>query len=76
MSAVDPRPSEDGRAFEERGDVSKRILKLVQSDDLRRSKSDKLLAHYIELNIAELPFETARSIAQRLQVSPMTVRRR
>jgi len=55
--------------------VSKRILKLVQSDDLRRSKSDKLLAHYIERNIADLPFETARSIAQRLQLSPMTVGR-
>jgi DNA-binding MurR/RpiR family transcriptional regulator len=55
--------------------VSKRILKLVQSDDLRRSKSDKLIANYIERNIAELPFETARSIAQRLQLSPMTVGR-
>ena len=55
--------------------MSKRILKLVQSDDLRRSKSDKLLAHYIERNIADLPFETARSIAQRLQLSPMTVGR-
>jgi DNA-binding MurR/RpiR family transcriptional regulator len=50
-------------------------LKLVQSDDLRRSKSDKLLAHYIERNLADLPFETARSIAQRLQLSPMTVGR-
>ena len=65
MRTNDPRPSPDGRDFEERGDVSKRILKLVQSDDLRRSKSDKLLAHYIERNIADLPFETARSIAQR-----------
>lgn len=55
--------------------MSKRILKLVQSDDLRRSKSDKLLAHYIERNLADLPFETARSIAQRLQLSPMTVGR-
>ncbi|WP_337182974.1 MurR/RpiR family transcriptional regulator [Shinella sp.] len=55
--------------------MSKRILKLVQSDDLRRSKSDKLIAHYIERNIADLPFETARSIAQRLQISPMTVGR-
>jgi DNA-binding MurR/RpiR family transcriptional regulator len=72
---VDPRPSSDGRDFEERGDVSKRILKLVQSDGLRRSKSDKLIAHYIERNLAELPFETARSIAQRLQLSPMTVGR-
>lgn len=75
MSAVDTRPSLDGRDFEERGDVSKRILKLVQSDDLRRSKSDKLIAHYIERNIAELPFETARSIAQRLELSPMTIGR-
>jgi DNA-binding MurR/RpiR family transcriptional regulator len=57
------------------GDVSKRILKLVQSDDLRRSKSDKLIANYIERNIADLPFETARSIAQRLELSPMTVGR-
>jgi DNA-binding MurR/RpiR family transcriptional regulator len=72
---LDPRPSCGGRDFEERGDVSKRILKLVQSDDLRRSKSDKLIANYIERNIAELPFETARSIAQRLQLSPMTVGR-
>lgn len=55
--------------------MSKRILKLVQSDGLRRSKSDKLIAHYIERNLAELPFETARSIAQRLQLSPMTVGR-
>ncbi|RVH38722.1 MurR/RpiR family transcriptional regulator [Sinorhizobium meliloti] len=55
--------------------MSKRILKLVQSDDLRRSKSDKLIANYIERNIADLPFETARSIAQRLELSPMTVGR-
>lgn len=55
--------------------MSKRILKLVQSDALRRSKSDKLIAHYIERNIAELPFETARSIAQRLELSPMTIGR-
>ncbi len=75
MNARDPRPSFGGREFGEGGDVSKRILKLVQSDDLRRSKSDRLIAHYIERNIAELPFETARSIAQRLQVSPMTIGR-
>jgi DNA-binding MurR/RpiR family transcriptional regulator len=55
--------------------VPKRILKLVQSDDLRRSKSDKLIANYIERNLAELPFETARSIATRLELSPMTIGR-
>ena len=55
--------------------MSKRILTLVQSEELRRSKSDKLIANYIERNIADLPFETARSIAQRLELSPMTVGR-
>jgi len=64
-----------GGVFEERGDVSKRILKLVLSDDLRRSKSDKLISNYIQRNLFELPFESARSIAQRLGVSPMTVGR-
>jgi DNA-binding MurR/RpiR family transcriptional regulator len=68
------RLSPDGRASR-RGDVSKHILKLVQSDGLRRSKSDKLIANYIERNLADLPFETARSIAQRLELSPMTVGR-
>ena len=55
--------------------MSKRILTLVQSEELRRSKSDKLVANYIERNIADLPFETARSIAQRLELSPMTIGR-
>jgi len=55
--------------------VAQRILKLVQSDELRRSKSDRLIAHYIERNLAEIPFETAKSIATRLELSPMTVGR-
>jgi DNA-binding MurR/RpiR family transcriptional regulator len=55
--------------------VAQRILKLVQSEELRRSKSDKLIAHYIERNLAEIPFETAKSIASRLELSPMTVGR-
>lgn len=42
---------------------------------MRKSKSDKLIANYIERNIAELPFETAKSIAARLEISPMTVGR-
>nr|WP_207207571.1 MurR/RpiR family transcriptional regulator [Ensifer canadensis] len=50
-------------------------MKLVQSEELRRSKSDKLIAHYIERNLAEIPFETAKSIASRLELSPMTVGR-
>ncbi|MFT3998886.1 MAG: MurR/RpiR family transcriptional regulator [Rhizobium sp.] len=55
--------------------MSKQILKLVQSADMRKSKSDKLIASYIERNIAELPFETAKSIAARLEISQMTVGR-
>ena len=42
---------------------------------MRKSKSDKLISHYIERNIAELPFETAISIGSRLEISPMTVGR-
>jgi DNA-binding MurR/RpiR family transcriptional regulator len=55
--------------------LSKDILKLVQSAEMRRSKSDKLISSYIERNIAELPFETAKSIAARLEISQMTVGR-
>jgi len=55
--------------------LSKTILKALQGEAMRRSKSDKLIAGYIERNIADLPFETARSIATRLGVSPMTVGR-
>ena len=55
--------------------MSKDILKLVQSAEMRRSKSDKLISSYIERNIAELPFETAKSIAARLEISQMTVGR-
>lgn len=55
--------------------MSKVILKLLKNDELRRSKSDKLIANFLERNMAELPFETARSIAQRIGVSPMTVGR-
>lgn len=55
--------------------MSKDILKLVQSAEMRKSKSDKLIASYLERNIAELPFETAKSIAARLEISQMTVGR-
>lgn len=55
--------------------MAQRILKLLQDEALRRSKSDKLIANYLERNIADLPFETAKSIAARLELSPMTVGR-
>jgi DNA-binding MurR/RpiR family transcriptional regulator len=55
--------------------MSKVILERLGSGDLRRSRSDKLLAQYMERHLAELPFETARSIAAKVGVSPMTVGR-
>lgn len=51
------------------------ILERLQSDELRRSRTDKMLASYIEQHLTELPFETARSIAAKVGVSPMTVGR-
>lgn len=55
--------------------MSKQILKRLQSGELRRSKLDKLIANYLERHLAELPFETARSIAAKVNASPMTVGR-
>lgn len=55
--------------------MSKQILRRLQDPEFRKSKSDRLIAGYIERNIAELPFETARAIAERVGVSPMTVGR-
>ncbi|MDG3578967.1 MurR/RpiR family transcriptional regulator [Rhizobium sp. YJ-22] len=55
--------------------MAKDIVTRLQSADLRKSKTDKLIAQYIERNLAELPFETAKSIAARLGISQMTVGR-
>ena len=55
--------------------MSKEILIRLQNAELRKSKADKLIASYIERNLAELPFETAKSIAERLGISQMTVGR-
>jgi DNA-binding MurR/RpiR family transcriptional regulator len=55
--------------------VSKELLKRLQAADMRKSKSDKLIANYFERNLAELPFETAKSISIRLEISQMTVGR-
>jgi len=56
-------------------ELAKEILARLQSVEMRKSKSDKLIANYIERNLAELPFETAKSIAARLDISQMTVGR-
>lgn len=55
--------------------MPKEVLKRLQDADMRRSKSDKLIANYFERNLTELPFETAKSIAARLEISQMTVGR-
>ena len=55
--------------------VSKELLKRLQDADMRKSKSDKLIANYFERNLTELPFETAKSISIRLEISQMTVGR-
>lgn len=55
--------------------MSQEVLKRLQDSEMRRSKSDKLIANYLERNLAELPFETAKSIAARLEISQMTVGR-
>lgn len=55
--------------------MSKGIASKLRSPDARQTKSDILIANYIERNLAELPFETAKSIAQRVGVSQMTVGR-
>ncbi|MDQ6437512.1 MurR/RpiR family transcriptional regulator [Mesorhizobium sp. LHD-90] len=51
------------------------IASKLRSADARQTKSDILIANYIERNLAELPFETAKSIAQSVGVSQMTVGR-
>jgi DNA-binding MurR/RpiR family transcriptional regulator len=51
------------------------VLTRLRSPDARQTKSDILIANYLERNLAEVPFETAKSIAERVGVSQMTVGR-
>ncbi|TDQ67233.1 RpiR family transcriptional regulator [Maritalea mobilis] len=55
--------------------MSAKLLELLQSPEARQTKSDHLIANYIERNLAEMPFETAKSIAEGVGVSQMTVGR-
>jgi DNA-binding MurR/RpiR family transcriptional regulator len=55
--------------------MSASILTRLRSRSLRQTKSDILISNYIERNLAELPFETAKSIAEGIGVSQMTVGR-
>jgi len=47
----------------------------LRSPENRQTKSDILIGNFLERNLAELPFETAKSIAQRVGVGQMTVGR-
>lgn len=51
------------------------IQEKLKSADARQTKSDILIANYIERNLADLAFETAKSIAEKVGVSQMTVGR-
>ena len=55
--------------------MSANILERLRAPDARQTKSDILLSNFFERNLAELPFETAKSIAERVGVSQMTVGR-
>ena len=55
--------------------MARDIASKLKSPDVRQTKSDILIANFIERNLAELPFETAKSIAQSVGVSQMTVGR-
>jgi len=51
------------------------IVKKLRSDAAHQTNSDQLLARYFEANLQQIPFETAASIAKKLDLSPMTVGR-
>lgn len=55
--------------------MARDIAARLKSPDARQTKSDVLIANYIERNLADMPFETAKSIAQNVGVSQMTVGR-
>jgi len=55
--------------------MSANVITRLRAPDLRQTKSDILISNYIERNLAELPFETAKSIARGVGVSQMTVGR-
>lgn len=55
--------------------MSATLLTRLRKAEARQTKSDILISNYIERNLAELPFETAKSIAESVGVSQMTVGR-
>lgn len=55
--------------------MSANVLEKLRSPGSRQTKADIRIANFLERNLAELPFETAKSIAERVGVSPMTVGR-
>ena len=55
--------------------MSATLLTRLRKAEARQTKTDILISNYIERNLAELPFETAKSIAESVGVSQMTVGR-
>jgi len=55
--------------------MSATLLSRLRAPDFRQTKSDILISNYLERNLSELPFETAKSIAEGVGVSQMTVGR-
>jgi DNA-binding MurR/RpiR family transcriptional regulator len=51
------------------------VLARLRDKAFRQTRSDVLIANFLERHLEELPFETAKSIAGRVGVSPMTVGR-
>lgn len=56
-------------------DPMKKLLDQLQSDDMRRTKTDKIIATYLTNHLDDIQFETAKSIATVLDVSAMSVGR-
>ena len=55
--------------------MSKSLLTLLRASENRLSKTDRPFSAHFERNLHELPFETAKPIAERVGVSQMTIGR-
>lgn len=55
--------------------MASNLLARLREPQNRQTKADILISNYIERNLAELPFETAKSIAESVGLSQMTVGR-
>ena len=76
VPAVDLPPAGTGRnSVATESGMTTALIDRLQNPDFRQTKAEILIANYLERHLAELPFETAKSIAERVGVSQMTVGR-